>query len=372
MSVRVAIRRSLATGSLDVDFSAKAGRTAILGASGCGKTMTLKCVAGTERPDSGAVTIDGRAVFDTTRGVDIRPQERRCGFLFQNYALFPNMTVRENVRIIARSRVRARGPFPPGEARATFPSNADADAVADGMLERLALAPYADQRPARLSGGQQQRAALARILVSDPRAILLDEPLSALDAFLRSSVERELAAILSEFTGTVLMVTHDFDEAYRLCDDILIMENGRIAQSGPKESVFARPATVGAARLTGCENVAKADRAGAKRIAVPSWGLILETEEFVPDGLTHVGIRARHVRDARDGDERNCFDFSLRARAGSAFSREWGASALTAAGVAGGDRDARDELSVTGGEWPDGATRVRLCVPGESLLLFAG
>ncbi len=360
MSVDVSIRRALASGSLDVEFSARAGRTAILGASGCGKTMTLKCVAGTERPDSGLVSIDGRAVFDSSRGVNERPQERRCGFLFQNYALFPNMTVRENVRIVARERVRGTGS-----------SLSAADASADGMLERLSLAPFADQRPARLSGGQQQRVALARILVSDPRAILLDEPLSALDAFLRASVERELVSILSGFPGSVLLVTHNVDEAFRLCDDILIMESGRISQSGTKERVFSRPATVGAARLTGCENVARAERAGAKRVAVPSWGLILETEEFVPDGLTHVGVRARHVREARDGDECNCLDFSLRARAASAFSREWSAIALTAAGVAGGDRERRDGLTVTGGGWPDASARSRLCVPKESLLLFA-
>lgn len=354
MSLDVSVKRPLATGALDVEFSAKAGKTAILGASGCGKTMTLKCVAGTERPESGVVSIEGHTVFDSSRGVNERPQERRCGFLFQNYALFPNMSVRENVSIVARS--------------AGSPS---ADAETDGILERLSLLSFADQRPARLSGGQQQRVALARILVSNPRAILLDEPLSALDAFLRASVERELSSILSAFPGPVLLVTHNVDEAFRLCDDILVMENGIIAQSGPKERVFSRPATVGAARLTGCENVARAERAGAMRVAIPSWGLILETSEFVPDGLTHVGIRARHIRWARDGDECNCLDFSLRPRSPSAFSREWGAIALTAAGVAGGDRERRDELVVAGDELPDAAARLRLCVPRESLLLFA-
>lgn len=371
MSIDVSIKRPLATGSLDVRFSAQAGRTAILGASGCGKTMTLKCVAGTERPESGVITIDDRAVFDSARGLHARPQDRRCGFLFQNYALFPNMTVRENVRIVAHASLVSRTTRSSGLSGSSRASIRQALAEADGMIERLSLTTFADQRPASLSGGQQQRVALARILVSSPRAILLDEPLSALDVFLRASVERELSSILSDFPGSVLLVTHNVDEAFRLCDNILIMENGRITQGGPKDQVFSRPATVGAARLTGCENIARAERAGARRIAVPAWGLILETEEFVPERLTHVGLRARHVRSPRDGDECNCLDFSLRSRVASAFTREWSALALTAAGVAGGNRERRDALAIAGGEWPESSLRTRLCIPKESLLLLS-
>lgn len=377
MSIEVHVKRALDSCALRAELTVGNGRIAILGASGSGKTMTLKCVAGTERPDSGRIVIDGRCAFDSARGIDAKPQERGCGFLFQQYALFPHMTVRENARAVAR---HARGSAFRGD-------RAGADSAAERMLERLELDSCADQRPARLSGGQQQRLALARILLSNPRAILLDEPLSALDPYLRASVERELADILRDFPGTVLHVTHNLDEAFRMCDQIAVMEAGMITQTGDKRAVFERPATVGAARLTGCENIAPATRAGARRVAVPSWGIVLETAEPTPEGLSCVGVRAGNIRPARTGEDANVIDFELTPLASSPFTEEWSATALTAPGSAGGSRDSRGFLRVkgfpTGGapvgssatrglpNAPRGQRRERLCIPADSLLLFS-
>ena len=187
--LRVDIRKRLGTFRLESQFWAGNETLALLGASGCGKSVTLKCIAGILRPDEGRIELDGQVLFDSAAKIDLPPQRRNVGYLFQQYALFPNMTVAQNIAVAAKD-------------------TAGRDAIVAEKLRQFHLEDVAMKRPAALSGGQQQRTALARILTSQPRAILLDEPFSALDSYLKYQLELELSETLSAFSGTVLWVTH--------------------------------------------------------------------------------------------------------------------------------------------------------------------
>ncbi|MDR1484774.1 MAG: ATP-binding cassette domain-containing protein, partial [Planctomycetaceae bacterium] len=215
MSLEVEITKKLAHFTLNVSFRTENECLGVLGASGCGKSITLKCIAGIVQPDSGLIVINGHTVFDSKRKINLPPQKRQTGFLFQQYALFPSMTVRENVEIVLRSRGKTQ--------RKQY---------TDEILEKLRLREFARQKPSQLSGGQQQRVAMARMLVSSPEVIMLDEPFSALDSFLRLAVETELSEILSLFSGTILFVSHNRDEVYRLCQRMLILQDGTMAALG--------------------------------------------------------------------------------------------------------------------------------------------
>ena len=278
MSLRVDIRKSLGSFTLDVDFTAGQGITSLLGASGCGKSMTLKCIAGIEKPDEGRIELDGRVLFDSAQGVNLPPQQRRVGYLFQNYALFPNMTVRQNI-LCGLNREKDR--------------SARERRLRD-MLRRMQLEGLEERKPAQLSGGQQQRAALARILVSDPQILLLDEPFSALDGHLRDSLKVEMRDLLQRFGREVLMVTHDRGEAYNMSREIAVMDAGRILTLKPTKELFADPGSVQAAILTGCKNIAAARRVDEHTVEVPDWGIRLETKQQVNEGLCAVGLRAHY------------------------------------------------------------------------------
>ena len=278
MSLIVKIRRDLGGFLLDVDFEAENGVTCLLGPSGCGKSMTLKCIAGIERPDEGYIELDGTVLYDSAHGVDLPPQKRGVGYLFQNYALFPNMTVRQNI-LCGLHRVKDR---------------AERERRVRDMLRVMRLEGLEKHRPSQLSGGQQQRVALARILVSEPRLLLLDEPFSALDGHLRDSLKIELRDRLVEFGREVLMVTHTRDEAYTMSREIAVMDKGRILSKKPTKQLFADPGSVSAALLTGCKNIAKARKIDAHTVEVPDWGVRLTTAQEVGEGLCAVGLRAHY------------------------------------------------------------------------------
>ncbi len=278
MSLHVDIRKRLGGFTLDAAFTAEKGITSLLGASGCGKSMTLKCIAGIEKPDEGVIELDGRVLFDSEKKINLPPQARRVGYLFQNYALFPNMTVRQNILCgLNREKDRALK-----EKRLR------------DMLRMMRLEGLEQRKPAQLSGGQQQRAALARILVSDPQILLLDEPFSALDAHLRDSLKVELRGLLEDFGREVLMVTHDRSEAYNMSREIAVMDRGRLLTVKPTKELFADPGSVPAAVLTGCKNIAAAKRVGEHTVEVPDWGVRLETKQRVGEGLRAVGVRAHY------------------------------------------------------------------------------
>lgn len=277
MSLIVDIRKDLGKFKLQVAFEAGEGVTSLLGPSGCGKSLTLKCIAGIEKPDSGHIELDGRVLYDSKRRINLRPQERHVGYLFQNYALFPNMNLRQNILCGMREK-----PAPERERRIRE------------ILGMMQLEGLEKHKPHQLSGGQQQRVALARILVSDPQVLLLDEPFSALDGHLRDALKIELRDLLQRYGREVLMVTHDRAEAYNMSAQIAVMDQGRILARKPTKALFADPGSVPAAILTGCKNIAAARRIDGHTVEVPDWGVQLEVAREVKDGLKAVGIRAHY------------------------------------------------------------------------------
>ena len=256
MSLTVEMHKRLGDFVLDVRFETDGGVLGLLGASGCGKSMTLKCIAGIERPDSGRIVLDGVTLFDSQRGINLPPQQRGVGYLFQYYALFPNMTVRQNILC----GMRGKGDRQTRERRL------------NEMLSLLHLEEVAGHRPHQLSGGQAQRTALARILVNEPKLLMLDEPFSALDSHLRDQLQWQLRGLLASFGRDVLMVTHSRDEAYHLCGRIAVMEDGQMRALKETKALFADPGSVCAARLTGCKNIVPAQKAGEYAVRVPGWG----------------------------------------------------------------------------------------------------
>ena len=266
MSLEVNIEKKLNGFTLRSEFTAGNTATALLGASGCGKSMTLRCIAGIVKPDMGRIVLDGRVLFDSEQHIDLPPQQRGVGLLFQNYALFPNMTVEQNILCGLKAEK----------------DKAARKARCEEMLRAMRLDGLAARRPAELSGGQQQRTALARILVGKPKILMLDEPFSALDSYLREEVEGEVGALLAGFSGTALLVTHNRDEAYRLCPEMIVMDGGRVLRAGATKAVFADPQSTTAARLTG-------------------WNAPLHLAARVPEGCTAVGIRAHDFAPCAPG-----------------------------------------------------------------------
>ena len=274
MSLEVDIRKKMRDFDLQVSFSEQRKRIGILGASGCGKSMTLKSIAGIETPDTGKICAEGRVLYDSARKINLRPQKRNIGYLFQSYALFPTMTVAENIaaglsgtREEKRRRVRE-------------------------MAERFHLAGLEDHYPSGLSGGQQQRTALARLMACRPEMILLDEPFSAMDAYLKDQLQEQLSEMLEGYTGTVVLVSHNRDEIYRFCDDVLVMEQGQVIRAGEKKAVFAEPRIRQAAVLTGCKNFCSLERRDAHQAFLRDWGIELFTEREIPEETACIGYRA--------------------------------------------------------------------------------
>ena len=239
-------------------------------------------------------------LFDSEKRIDLSPQQRRTGLMFQNYALFPNMTLLQNIRAGAR---RER----------------DAAAREKKVLEIMdsfGLSELAAHYPRQLSGGQQQRTALARLLVSAPDILLLDEPFSALDSHLRFRLERELAEVIRDFGRTVILVSHDRDEVFRLSDKIAVMNEGGIETCGEKKAVFARPATRSAAILTGCKNISPIEKLGPRRLLALDWGMELETAEDIGEAR-YLGIR---MHDLCFGPGENAFLCRLLSETENPFS----------------------------------------------------
>ncbi|MDO5702662.1 MAG: ATP-binding cassette domain-containing protein [Lachnospiraceae bacterium] len=282
MALEVDIEKKAGDFSLCVSFAADEGILGILGASGCGKSMTLKCIAGIEKPDRGRIVLDEQVLYDSEKNINLPPQKRHVGYLFQNYALFPNMTVRQNIMC--------------GLHFEKDKQKKEAEAMR--VMEMLQLEGVSSHRPHQLSGGQAQRAALGRILVNKPGLLMLDEPFSALDTHLRLKLQMELRKLLGEYGRGVLMVTHDRDEAFRMCDRIGIMDNGRMQSVRPTKALFADPGTIEAASLTGCKNIMPAVKTDENEVYVPGWNIHLTTAKPVKDGLSAVGVRAHYYHPA--------------------------------------------------------------------------
>ncbi len=277
-ALEVEVERSLENFTLRIALSADKGSVGLLGPSGSGKSMTLRMIAGVSTPDRGRIVLNGRVLFDSATGQNIPAADRRVGLVFQDYALFPHLTVAENV----------------GFGLAHFPNHERAARMWK-QLESVGIADLANRYPSQISGGQRQRVAIARCLAMEPDALLLDEPFAALDPHLRRRTEEQLRATLACFRGAVVFVTPDMEEAFRFCSDLQVLDNGRVIASGPKHELFERPHAVAAARLTGCKNIATAKRLGADSVQVDAWECRLQTASEVPEALTHVGFRSHQL-----------------------------------------------------------------------------
>jgi molybdate transport system permease protein len=277
-SLEIHIEKALEAFNLEVEFCAGQGALGLLGASGAGKSMTLRIIAGIVMPDRGRIVLNNRVLYDSATGERVSAAQRKIGVVFQDYALFPRMTVAENV----------------GFGLNKLPAH-QRQARVQSQLERMHIAELADRYPAEISGGQRQRVAIARSMAIEPDALLLDEPFAALDPHLRRQTEEQLRETLAGYNGAVIFVTHDMEEAFRFCSDLLVLDSGKVIASGPKHQLFERPQNVAAARLTGCKNVAPARRISSDRIAVDAWSCELRTARAVPDALTHAGIRSHQI-----------------------------------------------------------------------------
>ena len=291
MAITVDIQKQLGAFRLDVRFSAENEVLSLLGASGSGKSMTLRCIAGIETPDTGKIVVDGVTFFDAEKHINLPPQKRHVGLLFQNYALFPNMTVEKNIMAGlpgVRDRTRRR-------------------TLAAEMIRKFHLEGLEQHLPAHLSGGQQQRVALARILIGNPSILMLDEPFSALDTSLRWEMEQELMGYLREFHGTTLFVSHSRDEVFRVSDRIAAYDCGKIEAVKPPRALFADPQTYHVARLTGCKNFSAAV-VDKEMVRAVDWQMAFR----VPGCRTGncVGIRAHDLQLAQSPGE-NVYPYEL-------------------------------------------------------------
>jgi molybdate transport system ATP-binding protein len=224
MPLDVAIRKTFETAerrfTLDVAFSANTQRLVLFGPSGAGKSLTLQAIAGLLRPDEGTITLHGNTLFDSAAGIDQKPQARKIAYLFQDYALFPHLNVRQNIGFGLRQgwlNPRARGAHP----------------KVDYWLDALELKGVAGNHPVQLSGGQKQRVALARALVSQPRLLLLDEPFSALDSALRERMRRELSDLQTRLDIPMVLITHDPDDVAAFGDQVVQVSDGRVREDHP-------------------------------------------------------------------------------------------------------------------------------------------
>ena len=289
-SLEIRVEKALEAFNLEVEFCAGHGALGLLGASGAGKSMTLRMIAGIVTPDRGRIVLNGRVLYDSATGEKIFAAQRKIGVVFQDYALFPRMTVAENVGF-GLSMLKEQ----------------ERQVRVQRQLERMRIIELADRYPPEISGGQRQRVAIARSMAIEPDALLFDEPFAALDPHLRRQTEEQLRETLAGYNGAVIFVTHDMEEAFRFCSDLLVLDSGKVIASGPKHQLFERPQTVVAARLTGCKNIAPARRVAADRVAVDAWNCELRAAKPVPEGLTHLGIRSHQIAFQPAADGENTF-----------------------------------------------------------------
>ncbi|BAY26687.1 Molybdate ABC transporter, permease protein [Calothrix sp. NIES-2100] len=295
----VDIEKQLPSFHLKVTFNSDAQPLGLLGGSGAGKSMILRCIAGIETPTRGRIILNGRVLFDSEQGINLPPRDRRIGFLLQNYALFPHMTVAENI---------AFG-LPKGLSKGSIRVQLEEQLLAmqlQGLGDGFANS-FGDRYPHQLSGGQQQRVALARALASKPEALLLDEPFSALDTYLRSQLEQQMMETLADYPGVTLFVTHNMEEAYRICPNLLVLEHGRAVQHDSKHRIFEHPVSASVAQITGCKNISRARLLQASQVEASDWGCTLQVLETNTRNLSYAGIRAHQIVFTKDSHQENTF-----------------------------------------------------------------
>lgn len=290
MELIVDIEKKLDNFKLKVNFTCNNSILGILGESGAGKSMTLKCIAGLVKPDKGRIVLNGRTLFDSDANINVPIKDRKIGFLFQNYALFPHMTVEKNI----------------GYALKQLP-NSERNRIVDEMLNMMQIEQLRKRYPNEISGGQQQRVALARALSVNPEALLLDEPFSALDNNLRELMLKQMSNTLSKYKGETLFVTHNLEEAYGLCENLLVISNGKKVGEGNKNDILKNPPSLACAKLTGCRNISEVKLISQGVVKALDWNCEIKLPKIKSEKITHIGIREQHIKFV-EGKKENTFD----------------------------------------------------------------
>lgn len=294
MHLHIDIEKSLPPFKLQVNFDHTKGILGLLGSSGSGKSMTLKSIAGLISPSRGIISLDDEIFFHKKKKINLTPQKRRIGYLFQNYALFPNMNVKENIE---------SGLFKFKDSKKKL--------LSSEYIEKFKLNSLEKSYPWQLSGGQQQRVALARALITNPDILLLDEPFSALDHHLKRQMEAELINVLKDFNGLTIFVSHDICEAYRICDNIVVYDKGYASFKRTKDDIFSYPQNLTEAKITGCRNISKCKKTDKFKVFASEWGYELEVSTEVPDTVSHVCIRTHDIELCQNTYEENSFEFKI-------------------------------------------------------------
>jgi molybdate transport system ATP-binding protein len=292
MSLYVDIEKKFPAFTLKAKFNENNKVLGFLGSSGSGKSMSLRCIAGLETPTFGKIILNNKVLFDSKEGINLPPQERKVGFLFQNYALFPNMTITQNIEIglVNMNKIQKNH-------------------LSTSYIERLSLKGLENRYPWQLSGGQQQRVALARALITSPDILLLDEPFSALDHHLRSDLEKELISILKDYKGDAIFVTHNIEEAFRVCDNIIIYDKCTTLCKRDKKDLFKSPKSLSEAKLTGCKNISTCERTGPNTIYARDWGYEFPVEYELKSDIKYVGIRSHNIK--LSNTTKNSYSFTI-------------------------------------------------------------
>ncbi len=274
----VDIQKQYADFALNIALKDNSEALGLLGASGSGKSMTLRCIAGLETPDNGIISVNGQVWFDSQRKINLPPCKRKVGLVFQNYALFPHLTVRQNIAFGVKNLPKAEQ-----QRRISL------------KIRQMHLEDLENRYPSQLSGGQQQRVAIARALAIEPEVLLLDEPFSALDTQLRSQMEKNLLETLSLYPGITLMVSHNLEEIYRICQNLLVISEGQVLSYGDKQQIFQQPKIYEVARLTGCKNFSPIKILSSHQVKALNWDCILTLPQVIPQTVNRIGIRAHHL-----------------------------------------------------------------------------
>lgn len=277
MNLSVNITKKYKDFTLSVNIESRSAALGLIGASGSGKSMTLRCIAGIETPDQGYIRINDRVLFDSKKGINIPPRYRNIGLLFQNYALFPHMTVNENILVGMKDKSYGKQKL-------------------NKLLTIFSLENLQNRYPWQLSGGEQQRVAMARLLAYEPDFFLLDEPFSALDSHLKEDLFPELKMVLSDYGKDLIMVSHSKGELYRFCNDIAVLDRGTVVEYGPRNNIFCNPENVSTARLIGCRNISRAKKTGEHELMALDWDLCLKTRERVTQEINYVGIFPKDLK----------------------------------------------------------------------------
>ncbi|NLY20465.1 MAG: ATP-binding cassette domain-containing protein [Tissierellia bacterium] len=274
----VDIKKKLDKFELDVNFETENEVIGLLGMSGSGKSMTLKCIAGIERPDSGRIVLNDKVLYDSSKRINLPPQERGIGYLFQDYALFPNMTVYQNIAVGIHKSVNK-------------------SEVIENILLEMGILDKVNHYPHQISGGEKQRVALARIVVNEPEILLLDEPFSALDEFLSWKIEMDMMETIEKHIKNAILVSHDKEEVYRMTDTVCVLDNGKSQSKRDTKELFSNPNTYASAILSGLKNFSEYRKVSDDTIFLEDFGISIDLprDVFINE-IGTVGIKHDNIR----------------------------------------------------------------------------